>query len=33
MDITLGAVVIILLLVEGVQLLGTALSRRLWARR
>jgi D-methionine transport system permease protein len=33
MDITLGAVIIILLLVEGVQLLGTAVSRRLWAKR
>jgi D-methionine transport system permease protein len=33
MDITLGAVIIILLLVEGVQLLGTAISRRLWEKR
>jgi D-methionine transport system permease protein len=33
MDITLEAVIIILLLVEGVQLLGTAVSRRLWEKR
>jgi D-methionine transport system permease protein len=33
MDIAFGAVIVILVLVEGVQLLGTAVSRRLWAKR
>ncbi|GHU83107.1 ABC transporter permease [Spirochaetia bacterium] len=33
MDVTLGAVIVILLLVEGVQLAGTAVSRRLWSTR
>jgi D-methionine transport system permease protein len=33
MDITIGAVIVILVLVEGVQLLGTLVSRRLWSKR
>jgi D-methionine transport system permease protein len=33
MDITIGAVIVILVLVESVQLLGTFVSRRLWSKR
>jgi D-methionine transport system permease protein len=33
MDVTLGAVIVILILVEAVQLAGTAISRRLWSTR